>query len=185
MNSMFSLKTALRTLLIAVVVMTTASCGFHMRGTYLLPDDVNEMSLTSYDQYSRFTREVQKQLRMNGLVEVPPSSNTPNLHLISEGVAERTLSLYQNSRAAEKELTFSANFRVVIPNKESRVFTTTVTRSYLDNPKTALAKSVERDMIEDEMREQASRQILRQMARLKASGVVDNPISDLDQAPSN
>jgi LPS-assembly lipoprotein len=34
---------------------------------------------------------------------------------------------------------------------------------------TALAKSVERDMIEDEMRKLASSQIIRQMARLKAN----------------
>ncbi|WP_370687739.1 LPS assembly lipoprotein LptE, partial [Vibrio cholerae] len=50
----------------------------------------------------------------------------------------------------------------------SRTFTTSVTRSYLSNPLTALAKSVERDMIEDEMRKLAASQIVRQMARLKA-----------------
>ncbi|MGF1764787.1 LPS assembly lipoprotein LptE [Aliivibrio kagoshimensis] len=186
---MFSLKTALRTLLVAVVVMTTASCGFHMRGSYLLPDDINEISLTSFDQYSRLTREVQKQLRMNGMLEVRPSDVIPNLHLISESVGERTLSLYQNSRAAEKELTYNARYRVVVPQKGSREFTTTVTRSYLDNPKTALAKSVERDMIEDEMREQASRQILRQMARLKATDLTDEEVTEgespaLEEAPA-
>ncbi|MGV2841391.1 luciferase, partial [Vibrio cyclitrophicus] len=45
---------------------------------------------------------------------------------------------------------------------------------YLDNPLTALAKSVERDMIEDEMRKLATSQILRQMARLKANIAADN-----------
>ncbi|MFA0465183.1 LPS assembly lipoprotein LptE, partial [Vibrio sp. 10N.261.45.F1] len=87
--------------------------------------------------------------------------NIPNLHILGEGVGERTLSLYQNTRAAEKELTLNASYRVTIPELGANTFSTSVTRSYLDNPLTALAKSVERDMIEDEMRKLATSQILR------------------------
>jgi LPS-assembly lipoprotein len=108
------------------------------------------------------------QLRMSEIEVVPPSDSVPNLHLVSEGVGERTLSLYQNTRAAEIELTFSASYSVSIPDIGIKTFSTSVTRSYLDNPLTALAKSVERDMIEDEMRKLAATQIIRQMARLKA-----------------
>jgi LPS-assembly lipoprotein len=114
------------------------------------------------------------QLRMNDVEIVPPAENTPNLHIISESVSERTLSLYQNTRAAEIELTFYASYRVTIPDLGSKTFSTSVTRSYLDNPLTALAKSVERDMIEDEMRKLATSQILRQMARLKANIAADS-----------
>jgi LPS-assembly lipoprotein len=99
---------------------------------------------------------------------VPPASDVPNLHLVSEGIGERTLSLYQNTRAAEKEITFRASYRVTVPDVGSKTYSTSVTRSYLDNPLSALAKSVERDMIEDEMRKLAATQIVRQMARLKA-----------------
>lgn len=126
------------------------------------------MSLTSYDKYSTFTRMMKAQLRMSEIEIVPPAENIANLHLISEGVGERTLSLYQNTRAAEKELTFRASYRVTVPELGTKTFSTSVTRSYLDNPLSALAKSVERDMIEDEMRKLAATQIIRQMARLKA-----------------
>ena len=57
---------------------------------------------------------------------------------------------------------------MTVPGVGSQSFTTTVNRSFLDNPLTALAKSTEKEMIIDEMRKQAARQILRQMARLKA-----------------
>ena len=126
------------------------------------------MSLTSYDKYSTFTRMMKAQLRMSEIEIVAPAENIANLHLISEGVGERTLSLYQNTRAAEKELTFRASYRVTVPDLGTKTFSTSVTRSYLDNPLSALAKSVERDMIEDEMRKLAATQIIRQMARLKA-----------------
>lgn len=180
MNSMFSIKTALRTLLVAVVVMTTASCGFHLRGNYLLPEEITELSLTSFDQYGNLTRDVRDQFRLHGINEVPPSPTTPNLHLISESTSSQTLSLYQNSRAAEYELTYTAEYRVVVPEKESQTYTTSVNRSYLDNPLTALAKSVERDLITSEMREQAARQILRQMARLKAPLEEENTDSNVN-----
>lgn len=167
--SLFSLRT---TIVLTLSLMISA-CGFHLRGNYLLPEELHEISLTSFDQYSDLTRNVQKQLRMNGISQVAPTTVTPSLNLISESIGERTLSLYQNSRAAEKELTYTVRYSVLIPEHDIKTYTTTVNRNYLDNPLTALAKSVERDMIEDEMHTQAAEQILRQMARLKAD---DNPV---------
>lgn len=151
-----------------LVASLLAGCGFHLRGDYSVPEELDKMSLTSYDKYSTFTRMMKAQLRMSEIEIVAPAENIANLHLISEGVGERTLSLYQNTRAAEKELTFRASYRVTVPDLGTKTFSTSVTRSYLDNPLSALAKSVERDMIEDEMRKLAATQIIRQMARLKA-----------------
>lgn len=164
-NTLFS--TFKWSLLVLITSLLTA-CGFHLRGDYDIPQELSRMSLTSYDQYSTFTRMVRRQLRLNKIDLQTPAENTPNLHLLGESTGERTLSLYQNTRAAEIELTFVASYRVTVPEIGSRTFTTSVTRSYLDNPLTALAKSVERDMIEDEMRKLAASQIVRQMARLKA-----------------
>ncbi|MGL5108865.1 MAG: LPS assembly lipoprotein LptE [Vibrio ordalii] len=162
--SSYSLKLSL------IVIMSSllSACGFHLRGDYSVPEELNRVSVTSYDQYSTFTRMVKNQLRMSDIEIVPPAETVPNIHLTGESVGERTLSLYQNTRAAEKELTFNTSYRVTLPEVGIKTFSTSVTRSYLDNPLTALAKSVERDMIEDEMRKLAATQILRQMARLKA-----------------
>ncbi|MFA0114930.1 LPS assembly lipoprotein LptE [Vibrio sp. 10N.261.46.E11] len=171
------MRLTLSSLKVTIVVLTVSllsACGFHLRGDYSVPEELNKISVTSYDQYSTFTRMMKSQLRMNDVEIVPPAENTPNLHIISEGVGERTLSLYQNTRAAEKELTLNASYRVTIPELGDKTFSTSVTRSYLDNPLTALAKSVERDMIEDEMRKLATSQILRQMARLKANIAADS-----------
>ncbi|MCW8332643.1 LPS-assembly lipoprotein LptE [Vibrio paucivorans] len=161
-------KSSIKVTSVVFLASLLSACGFHLRGDYSVPEELNTMSVTSYDQYSTFTRAVKGQLRMSEIEIVSPAADVPNLHLMVEGVGERTLSLYQNTRAAEKELTFRASYRVTIPELGSKVFRTSVTRSYLDNPLTALAKSVERDMIEDEMRKLAATQILRQMARLKA-----------------
>lgn len=168
MKALFSLKSTIRTLFVAVLALATASCGFHLRGNYMLPDDIAKLSLTSFDPYGPLKRQVASQFKLHGIEEVPPSSTVPNLNLISESTGERTLSLYQNARAAEYELTYTVTYSIVVPNKGIQTFTTRVNRTFLDNPLTALAKSVERDMIESEMRQQASRQIMRQLARLTA-----------------
>ena len=168
MKALFSLKSTIRTFFVIALALATASCGFHLRGNYMLPDDIAKLSLTSFDRYGPLQRQVASQFQLHGIEQVPPSSTVPNLNLISESISERTLSLYQNARAAEYELTYVVNYSIVVPNKGIQTFTTRVNRTFLDNPLTALAKSVERDMIEEEMRQQASRQIMRQLARLTA-----------------
>ncbi|MGY2572589.1 LPS-assembly lipoprotein LptE [Vibrio sp. C8] len=180
----FTCSSLLKLSLVFLSATLLSACGFHLRGDYDVPDELSKLSITSYDQYSSFTRIVTRQLRMNEIEIVQPADDVPNVHLINEGIGERTLSLYQTTRAAEKELTFRASYRVTVPEIGTKTFSTSVTRSYLDNPLTALAKSVERDMIEDEMRKLAATQIVRQMGRLKASiqaGTMDE-ISDTEES---
>ncbi|CAM2819959.1 LPS assembly lipoprotein LptE [Vibrio mytili] len=166
-----------------VLVLTglLSACGFHLRGEYSVPEELHTMSFSSYDEYSPLTRYVRSELTLNKVELVSPSSSIPNLHLLRASLDERTLSLYQNSRAAEKELTYVVNYRVTIPGYGSKSFTTTVNRNYLDNPLTALAKSVERDVIEDEMRQQAAKQMMRQLGRIRAeyeAGHVQEPATN-------
>ncbi|MFH0265689.1 LPS-assembly lipoprotein LptE [Vibrio rumoiensis] len=182
MAHLFS-RTHVRLLAIIGLAMMTTACGFHFRGNYLLPDEVSTISVTSFDSYNQITRNVKNQLRLNGVDVVSPGSGVPNLHLINESDNDtsdngRTLSLYQNSRAAEYELSYRVSYQVSVPGYDKKTFNVNVTRSYLDNPLAALAKSVERDMTLKEMREQAAEQIVRQMARLKAQLIVTPAGSD-------
>lgn len=183
-----SVKSTLQTAFIILTMSALSACGFHLRGNYLVPQEISSISLTSFDQFSQLTRDVDAQLRLNNIELLPPSASIPNLHLVNESIGERTLSLYQNSKAAEIELTYTTSFRVTIPDVGSKTYTTNATRNYLDNPRTALAKSVERDLIVDEMRKQTSTQIMRQLARLKAdidSGFTEfDPIED-EQSANN
>lgn len=173
---LFAIRLPVKAVVIILVSSLLSACGFHLREDYLVPDEISDISVTSFDRYSQLTRNLDAQLRLNGINIVSASGSVPNIHLASESVSERTLSLYQNSRAAEKELKYTTTYRVTVPNRGTESYTTTVTRNYLSNSQTALAKSVERDLIEDEMRLQAARQIIRQMARLKAQLDGEQPI---------
>ncbi|GAL32951.1 LPS-assembly lipoprotein RlpB precursor [Vibrio maritimus] len=156
-----------RLFFVAFISTLLTACGFHLRGEYTVPEDIQQISVTSYDPYGMITRLVKEQLTLNKIEIVKPSSNVTNLHIVRESIGDRTLSLYQNTRAAEKELTYRVNYRVTVPQLGSKNFSAQITRSYLDNPLSALAKSEERSLIEDEMRSFSAQQMLRQMARLK------------------
>ncbi|WP_157810383.1 LPS-assembly lipoprotein LptE [Vibrio sp. HA2012] len=156
-------------LIVALLITSTLSaCGFHLRSAYLIPEEISEISITSFDLYSKLTRDIEAQIRMNEVRIVEPAEDIVNLHLISESLSTKTLSLYQNSSAAEIEMLYTAKAQVVIPGVGEKTFTTVVNRNYLENPQTALAKSTEKDLLTDEMRAQAASQIIRQMARLRA-----------------
>ncbi|RXJ73086.1 LPS biosynthesis protein [Veronia nyctiphanis] len=164
MNSIFR---SLRSLIVVVVALTTASCGFHLRGSYNLPPELDKLSVTSFDQYGPLTREMRYLLQEHGIKLTLPASNITNLHLISESYGERTLSLYQSSRVAEKAFTYTARYSVTVPGKGNYNFSASLNRSYLDNPLTALAKSVEQDMLAAELRTEATKQMMRQLTRIK------------------
>lgn len=185
MANLFS-RTHLRLLAIISLAMMTSACGFHFRGSYLLPEEVSTISVSSFDDYSQITRDVKNQLRFNGVDVVKPASGLPNLYIINESDtdsdSDSTLSLYQNSRAAEKELKYTVSYRVTVPGYDTKTFRVNISRSYLDNPLAALAKSVERDMLWEEMRQQAAELIVRQMARLKADLATTPSDSDELQA---
>ena len=171
-----------KTLIMSFCVILLSGCGFHMRGEYSIPEQLTTLSMTSHDQYSTLTRLVKKQLTLNNITLVTPASDIPNLRLKSESVSTKTISIYQNTRAAEKSITLNVSYQVTIPEVGNKQLSTSVTRSYLDNPLTALAKSVEKAKIINEMRQIAASQIIRQMARLKNdfSPTDDNAVLDAE-----
>lgn len=152
--------------MVAVVVLTTASCGFHLKNSYNLPEELQSLSVTSFDPYGPLTREVRNQLELQDIKLVLPEKDIANLNLTGESYGERTLSLYQSSKVAEKAFTYTARYNVTVPGKGSYAFSASLNRSYLDNPLTALAKSVEQDMLAAELRTEATKQIMRQLTRI-------------------
>ena len=71
---------SLSSLKVTIVVLTVSllsACGFHLRGDYSVPEELNKISVTSYDQYSTFTRMMKGQLRMNCLLYTSPSPRDP------------------------------------------------------------------------------------------------------------
>lgn len=155
--------------IIALVIMTSAGCGFKLQRSYQIPNVLNQLSLTSPDEYSELTRLVRERFRLNNVKVVDAANDIPVLRLITDSLERSTLSLYSTGNVAEYELIYFVEFAVALPGKEAQPFRVEIRRDYLDDPRTALAKSREMELLVKEMRIQAADRILQSMASIEVN----------------
>ena len=150
--------------IMALVIMTSAGCGFKLQRSYQIPEQLNQLSLSSSDEYSELTRLVRERLRLNNVKIVDAANDVPVLRLITDSLERSPLSLYPTGNVAEYELIYFVEFAVALPGKEAQPFKIEIRRDYLDDPRTALAKSREMELLVKEMRIQAADRILQSLA---------------------
>ena len=152
--------------LLSLILLATAGCGFKLQRSYSIPVELQQLHLSSSDQYSELTRLVGDRLRINRVTLVPAAEGTPTLRLVSDSLARATLSLYPTGNVAEYELIYLVNYTVMLPEQEPTEFQAEVRRDYQDDPRTALAKSREMEILTREMRAQAADSIIQTLASI-------------------
>ncbi|MGK0405665.1 MAG: LPS-assembly lipoprotein [Oleispira sp.] len=102
----------MKQLLIALVILTTTACGWHLRGITKLPSSVQIMTLESQAN-NRFTQRLKQQLTFNGVVF--PSDASANVRLMIAPITIKRLTLSVNSlgQAAEYELNAELKVRLI------------------------------------------------------------------------
>lgn len=152
------------TLLLSLSVLVTAGCGFRLQGTTQIPEELKTLQLSSNDPYSYLTRSLREQLRLNNVTILETgSASVPILKIVSSSEKTETVSIYQDGKAAEKQLVFVMNVQVLMPNGAVYPLQSQVERTFFDNPLEALAKDAENDLVKQEMQEQAARNIVRKL----------------------
>lgn len=151
-----------------------SACGFHLRGDYLLSDELQTLYVSSSDVHGELTRLVKQHLTHNQVnVLKYKSAQTPELRIISDKLDRRTLSVFQNGQVAEYELIYSVHYQLIFGIKNGETpeppqdFTFELNRDYQDDPNLALAKSRELSLLLSELRKSAADKILRDMARIQ------------------
>ncbi|MEI7345072.1 LPS assembly lipoprotein LptE [Dickeya chrysanthemi] len=159
------------TLVLGLVVLMTAGCGFHMRGTTQIPAQLHNLILDSGDPYGPMTRAIREQLRLNNvsIVENSTRKDLPSLRFMGDRLTRNTVSIFQDGKTAEYQLVLEVKTQVLIPGDDIYPLNVTIFRSFFDNPLTALAKEAEQDIILQEMRQQAAQQLVRKLLTIKAS----------------
>ncbi|MEX6313040.1 LPS assembly lipoprotein LptE [Providencia manganoxydans] len=152
------------TLLLSLSVLVTAGCGFRLQGTTQIPDELKTLQLSSNAPYSALTRAVREQLRLNNVTILENGKpDIPILKITGSSETTETVSIYQDGKAAEKQLTFVLNAQVLMPNGSIYSLQSQVERTFFDNPLEALAKDAENELVKQEMREQAARILVRKL----------------------
>ncbi len=159
----------LQTLLsVFLIVSLLSSCGFRLRGDYLLDQQLQTLYVSSVDTHGELARIVKRHLSLNKVTVINTfTTKYPELHLLNDELTRRTLSVFPNGQVAEYELIYSVGYQLRFPNKDPQNFSFELYRDYQDDPDIALAKSRELTLLLSEMRQQAADQILRAMASIK------------------
>ena len=135
-------------------------CGFRLKGDYQLPASLKQLHLQSPDQYGELTRLVKNKLRRYQ-VTLGDDPKLPVLQLDNDRLERGTLSLFSSGQVAEYELTYHLEYRLIHQDQQP------LRRDYLDDPRSAQAKSREMELMLKEMRLQAAEQIVRQLSKLQ------------------
>lgn len=161
--------------MLSVILLSSllSACGFHLRGDYLLSDELQTLYVSSSDVHGELTRLVKQHLSRNQVkVLKHKSAQSPELRIISDKLDRRTLSVFQNGQVAEYELIYAVHYQLRFntkdeDNEELQDFRFELNRDYQDDPNFALAKSRELSLLLSEMRQSAADKILRDMARIQ------------------
>lgn len=102
----------MKQLLIALVILTTTACGWHLRGITKLPASIQVMTLESQAS-NRFTQRLKQQLSFNGVVFPSDASANVRLKIAPITIKRLTLSVNSLGQAAEYELNAELNVRLL------------------------------------------------------------------------
>ncbi|QYK12078.1 hypothetical protein K0I63_15190 [Shewanella rhizosphaerae] len=155
--------------ILALSVLLSAGCGFKLQRSYSIPDSLKTLTLSSQDEYSELTRLVRERLRLNSIAVVEDDASVPTVRILNDSLDRSTLSLYPTGNVAEYELNYHVRFAVQYPEREAKAFDVDIHRDYLDDPRTALAKSREMELLVKEMRIQAADQIIQILASIETN----------------
>lgn len=153
-------------------MLTIVGCGFKLRGDYGLPTGIQTLQLLAAQKNTPLHRILGKQLQG---FNIDVWDNTPNatqieeqvdaiVHLRSDQLDRRLLSLFSTGQVAEYELVYTISYYIQFPEQDAQEIEFDVIREYQDDPDAVLAKSRELDLIQSEMRQEAANRIIRQIA---------------------
>ena len=153
---------------VLTLVSLLSACGFHLRGDYLLSDELQTLYVSSSDLHGELTRLVKQHLSRNQVkVLKHKNAQVPELRIMSDKLDRRTLSVFENGQVAEYELIYAVHYQLRFTDEEPQNFHFELNRDYQDDPSLALAKSRELSLLLSEMRTSAADKILRDMARVQ------------------
>lgn len=153
---------ALRIGALGVAALALSSCGFQLRDSYQLPAQLESVYIQA-EPFSEFAGILGSRLQLAGAT-LDESPQRTVIQIVSDSLDRRTLSLSSSGQVAEYELIYTVEYVLHEGTERHIPLQVEVFRDYQDDPNFALAKTREREVLVTEMREDAARQILRQIS---------------------
>lgn len=143
------------------------ACGFQFQNGQLIPEALQTLNFESANPYGDMELAMRKQLQLNNIQLTEKRADVPELRLNKTTFDDTVASVFKQGREAEKILMLEVVASVRMPNKQTYPISVKIRRTFFDNSRAALAKSAEKEVIMNDMREQAARQLISKMVALQ------------------
>lgn len=171
MGAIQRLATMHRYLLLAVLAVLLAACGFQPRRAFTLPPDIGAVQVESADRYSRLADGLARSLERAG-TNAAASEGQARLRILSEQWFEGPLSTDAAARIREYVTRYSVRFELVDAAGTARVPGDTVelSREYAFDATRSFGTPAEQEVIREELQRDMVAAILRRIdATLRAA----------------
>ncbi len=152
-------------LLTVALLPALVACGFHLRGSIDLPPEWKTLHLSTVSPNSELSRELRASFEANDIQWVGRAQAAYTLQVGAEISERRNLTIGQDAKAAEFELTLSTTLRVIDRegNEIMALATITTHKVMTSDPENITGKVEEARLLRREMRRSLVRQIMRQI----------------------
>lgn len=141
------------------------ACGFHLRGSYQIPEHLQHVSLAAPER-SALANRLRQELAQFEIEVVDRQADVTHIELLEDQLDRRVVSLLISGQVAEYELIYTAPLRVHTVDGSVQTHEITIYRDYQEDPNFALAKTRELELLLSEMREDAAYRIMMLLARV-------------------
>lgn len=153
-----------------VVLAGLAGCGFELRGSASLPDEMAVTRIETSNPTSPFVRELELLLDANGVdVTDRTQSDAAVLRIVSERITRRALTVSGDARVREYELVFALRFSLAGSEGNTLIEAETLrlTRAFQFDEQEILGASNEEELLRQDLRRNMAATLIR---RLEAFG---------------
>jgi LPS-assembly lipoprotein len=153
---------------LAAMALLLCGCGFHLEGRIALPQPIQRPYIQAPDQQSDFVQSLRRQMLMSGAHPVDlPGQATAVVHILSDRVTSKVLSVSAQNRPVEYQITYTVHFSVTTGDKEllppQQV---SAVRSYSFDESLLLAKEHEEEILQQAMGQDLADIVMRQLSRV-------------------
>lgn len=162
-NSLFKLSTSI------LILTFIAGCGFHLRGAVSFPTWLKTVYITPDDPYEPLQKTVRRTLERNKITLVTEiNKETAVLELTTPDFTESILALNAMGQSQRFKLTISFQYKLSYAGNLLRPLTTIQSsRDFTLAPGQILSGDNERRLIKDELLQEATSQLFRQLYTVK------------------
>jgi LPS-assembly lipoprotein len=156
------------TLIFLLTASLLAGCGFHLRGTIVLPDSIRTVAISSPD--AKLKDILADRLESNKVTVVSsPKSDSAGIKITSADFTREVRTIDERGKATGYVLILRVGY-LVVDSKGKELVKPSVTsarRDYNFDDEQLLSATREEGLLYDEMREDAAQGILRRMSRIR------------------